>query len=618
MITTMPLSEPHHAVEGRRLGLSLSGGGFRASLFHIGVLARLAELDLLRQVDVLSCVSGGSIIGALYYLYLKRELDAHGEVDTPRLTEIVAEMEYHFLSVVQKNLRWRVFSSMASNIRLSRADFSRTDRFGDMLDQLLYRPVFGGDQGRPVEMRTLAIHPRGHRDFNPVIDNGMRHCKVPVLMINATTLNTGHNWRFGIDRMGEPPRSAAARQVDKNWLLCQSRYNGLSHDYANMPLGQAVAASAAVPGFFEPYPLSRLYPHAELPKRHLRAELVDGGVYDNLGVDVLRERGCTHFLVSDASGQLSDQAEPDTRIGSTIGRSSDILMGRVRELQLARLLERHPKNVVLMHMMREMEAPEFKPIGPADHGHVIRDRADTDVTSYGIERRVQKLLACMRTDLDAFSDTEAFALMADGYLMTKRAFDELEKKQANWTNGVEHPFGRWRFAALFGALRQPSKGLLKRLEVARHRFFKGQRLVRRLRFETGLLGLTALLGFFGLTTALTLKRLAIDPVTVAMIELGIIMALLAFPASQLLRLAAGSIKLLAWLKGPLSLVESMATIAMAFPLYIVSHCHLYAGRLFLKAGELPKIDIEPTPRATAPDADAKTPPSQEPASKEAA
>ncbi|HJU53916.1 MAG TPA: tetratricopeptide repeat-containing protein, partial [Pyrinomonadaceae bacterium] len=44
----------------RRFGLGLSGGGFRASLFHIGVLARLAELDVLRHVEGLSCVSGGS------------------------------------------------------------------------------------------------------------------------------------------------------------------------------------------------------------------------------------------------------------------------------------------------------------------------------------------------------------------------------------------------------------------------------------------------------------------------------------------------------------------------------------------------------------------------------
>ena len=47
-----------------KVGLALSGGGFRASLFHIGILARLAECRVLRRVEVLSCVSGGSILGA--------------------------------------------------------------------------------------------------------------------------------------------------------------------------------------------------------------------------------------------------------------------------------------------------------------------------------------------------------------------------------------------------------------------------------------------------------------------------------------------------------------------------------------------------------------------------
>ena len=51
-----------------KVGLALSGGGFRAPLFHIGVLARLVELNLLRQIEVISCVSGGSIIGAIITL----------------------------------------------------------------------------------------------------------------------------------------------------------------------------------------------------------------------------------------------------------------------------------------------------------------------------------------------------------------------------------------------------------------------------------------------------------------------------------------------------------------------------------------------------------------------
>src|ERR1700756_3134299 len=70
-----------------------SGGGFRASLFHIGVLARLAELDVLRHVEVLSCVSGGSIIGAHYYLEVRRLLRKTPEKDIDRDTYITLVQE---------------------------------------------------------------------------------------------------------------------------------------------------------------------------------------------------------------------------------------------------------------------------------------------------------------------------------------------------------------------------------------------------------------------------------------------------------------------------------------------------------------------------------------------
>ena len=47
------------------IGLCLSGGGYRAMLFHLGALWRLDELDYLGRVDRISSVSGGSIIAAI-------------------------------------------------------------------------------------------------------------------------------------------------------------------------------------------------------------------------------------------------------------------------------------------------------------------------------------------------------------------------------------------------------------------------------------------------------------------------------------------------------------------------------------------------------------------------
>src|SRR5215203_7387738 len=61
MATFVP-HEPRRQRQG--VALCLSGGGFRAALFHLGALRRLHELGILSQVDTVSSVSGGSIIAA--------------------------------------------------------------------------------------------------------------------------------------------------------------------------------------------------------------------------------------------------------------------------------------------------------------------------------------------------------------------------------------------------------------------------------------------------------------------------------------------------------------------------------------------------------------------------
>jgi NTE family protein len=53
----------------RRIGLALSGGGFRAAAFHLGVSQALDRLGLLHKIDILSCVSGGSIAGGVLALH---------------------------------------------------------------------------------------------------------------------------------------------------------------------------------------------------------------------------------------------------------------------------------------------------------------------------------------------------------------------------------------------------------------------------------------------------------------------------------------------------------------------------------------------------------------------
>src|SRR5687768_12952897 len=48
-----------------RIALCLSGGGFRATLFHLGAVRRLNEFGILSGVEVISSVSGGSILNGV-------------------------------------------------------------------------------------------------------------------------------------------------------------------------------------------------------------------------------------------------------------------------------------------------------------------------------------------------------------------------------------------------------------------------------------------------------------------------------------------------------------------------------------------------------------------------
>ena len=242
----------HGKTAHEKLGLALSGGGFRASFFHIGVLAQMATLGLLRNVEVISTVSGGSIIGALYYLHVKKLLEEKSDDDITDqdFDEMIRKIEKDFFHAVQRNIRMSTFSNPLKNFRMSKANYSRSDRIGELYDRFLYRHVIDSRRKKPIEMRELKIRPDG-KDFYPRTDNAKRKTKVPILLINATTLNTGHNWRFEATHMGSPDRDdKVSLEIDKNLRLQKiASYDEIIPKQQNMDLGSAVAASACAISF---------------------------------------------------------------------------------------------------------------------------------------------------------------------------------------------------------------------------------------------------------------------------------------------------------------------------------------------------------------------------------
>jgi Patatin-like phospholipase len=193
-----------------KMGLALSGGGFRASLYHIGVLAKLAELDLLRSIEYLSCVSGGSIIGAYYYLEVRKLLQSKHDDEIKRqdYIELVQRVEEQFLAGVQRNIRTRVLSEWRTSLKMIFVpDYSRTTRAGELYESELYSRVEDGGNHSPRWLNELIVIPKGEESasFRPKDHNWRRSNKVPILILNATALNTGHNWQFTATWMGEPP-----------------------------------------------------------------------------------------------------------------------------------------------------------------------------------------------------------------------------------------------------------------------------------------------------------------------------------------------------------------------------------------------------------------------------
>jgi len=101
--------------EIKKIGLALSGGGFRASLFHLGTLSALAEAGILKDISVISTVSGGSIIGVFYYLKIKNLLESKKDKDIKNkdYIKLVDELIDEFVKIITtKNIRNEVFADL--------------------------------------------------------------------------------------------------------------------------------------------------------------------------------------------------------------------------------------------------------------------------------------------------------------------------------------------------------------------------------------------------------------------------------------------------------------------------------------------------------------------------
>lgn len=478
-----------------RVGLALSGGGFRAAFFHLGLLARLAEIDALRHVEVLSTVSGGSIVGVHYYLELKLMLEGKPDKSIVRedYIEIVRRVQENFRKSVQRNMRMRILNNLCRNLRmLFTSRYTRSHRIGELYEKEIYSRVADGNSScKPRTMPSLLIRPNGldsPQDFKPRAGNWLRMAKVPELVVNTTSLNSGHNFQFTASWLGEPPGLTGA-EVDMNVRHRRLYYTEApTEETREFRLGYAVAASSCVPGMFDPLVIKGLYPGRTV-------KLVDGGVHDNQGIAGLLDEGCDFIICSDASGQMHDDANPSTSFIGVPLRSNDILMDRVRECEYDHLeamtSSGRLKGLFFIHLKKDLAQEDIGWVGSPEK----TPPPQPNQTPYGIDRDIQRSLSEIRTDLDAFSEVEAQSLMLSGYLMAEEHAKALNRDfkenggAGSWGGfDIDAPRGDWPFLQLEPIAAKPCdssdlrrQDLEKQLTVGKELFLKAWHLVPWLR-----------------------------------------------------------------------------------------------------------------------------------------
>lgn len=432
-------------------GLALSGGGFRASFFHLGTLAKLAECNLLGDIEVISTVSGGSIVGVHYYLKLQKLLEEKSDLEITQddYLKLVHELIDEFFEAVQTDIRNSVlWSSPLKTLRYLNpfSSYSRTNKLGELYQERIYKKYKN-------IMSDLIITPHGWQDakhpFRPRFNNWRRKNKVPILVINATNLNSGHNWQFQATKMGEPDYMSDM-EIDKNSRFDWVRYTdkGLQNKFKNYTIGQAVACSSAVPMLFTPIVLEDLYEGYKL-------SISDGGVYDNQGFSGLLSEECDYIICSDASGQMDNQITSHTSILRTNMRTIDIKMDRNREFVFEEMKKRADKGMlkgfIFTHLKQNFESYEI------NQAKVIQEFEDNN-------KEFQKLISGVRTDLDIFSKTEAYALMYNGYELFEEQMNECENKSD------------WVFLSIKNDVDKESVKFMKELKLSEHKF--GRKIIK--------------------------------------------------------------------------------------------------------------------------------------------
>src|SRR5215213_11258744 len=280
------------------IALCLSGGGYRAMIFHVGALLRLNQLGFLKKLARVSSVSGGSLTAGVLALAWKN-LSFNDNGVAGNLEELLTRP----ITRLANNTIDQ--GSIIKGILMPRSSIS------DEVTQAYRDHLFG-----KATLQDLPADSEG-----------------PRFVINATNVQTKVLWRFSRPYMGD--------------------YRvGLVHN-PTTELAVAVAASSAFPPFLSPAELElqtsdfdQNTPGVILKDEVYRTNVVltDGGVYDNLGLETAWKSYDT-ILVSDGGGAVDDETDPERDWARHSYRILNLIDNQVRSLRKRQVIDSYKQSV---------------------------------------------------------------------------------------------------------------------------------------------------------------------------------------------------------------------------------------------------------------------------------
>ncbi len=306
-------------IKNKKFGLALSGGGYRASAYHLGTLRKLNELGLLDKVDVFSTVSGGSIVGTDYVLN-KGISGGYSQFEKDHISRLKQ-------SVIGKLLRSFTFFLIALGliIWLGAIIFFQFTCICWISLILIVAGIWF------IISRQFSIFPVSRiieGIYNKIFFHGKTLSDLPdqpMMAINSTNLETGRPFTFSGNRMGDSTYDFPEKGEP------------IKFDADHFPVARSVMASSCVPFAFTPVQIAGKFFRNPADVKRVRPALIDGGVYDNQGIHKLNQEkstyACDVIVVSDAGNKMDNDSRANNVV-VLLSRTCNLFMNRIKKFEM--------------------------------------------------------------------------------------------------------------------------------------------------------------------------------------------------------------------------------------------------------------------------------------------